>query len=122
MWEEVGECGKEWYFFLSVGKSGKRGEKVGGWGLGGFSTQKNRHYKNAVDLRRKMRRARQTSGNVRGDRRENKRGPTGNRNSDGIPSDSVGIRRVLCADLDERAFAFVYKFGERGVRSVVCKI
>ena len=26
-WEEVGECGKEWYFFLSVGRSGKRGEE-----------------------------------------------------------------------------------------------
>ena len=28
-WEEVGECEKEWYFLLSVGRSGKRGEGVG---------------------------------------------------------------------------------------------
>jgi len=27
--EGVGESGKEWYFCLSVGRSGKRGEEVG---------------------------------------------------------------------------------------------
>ena len=33
-WEDVGECGKKWYFFLSVGRSGKRGEGVGECGSG----------------------------------------------------------------------------------------
>ena len=28
MGEGVGESGKEWYFCLSVGRSGKRGERV----------------------------------------------------------------------------------------------
>ena len=28
-WEGVGKSGKEWYFCLSVGRSGKRGERVG---------------------------------------------------------------------------------------------
>ena len=49
------------------------------------------------------------------------RGPTGKQaGPDGkqefrrnFRRDSVGFRRVLCADLDERAFACVYKFGER---------
>ena len=45
---------------------------------------------------------------------------SGARRETGIPTEFpteafsvVGIRRVLCADLDERAFACVYKFGER---------
>ena len=32
--EGVGESGKEWYFCLSVGRSGKRGERVSECGSG----------------------------------------------------------------------------------------
>ena len=42
VWEEVGECGKELYFFLNVGRSGKGEKGVGECGLGWLSYEKNR--------------------------------------------------------------------------------
>ena len=42
MWEVVGEDGNEWYLFLSVGRSGKRGEGIDECGLDLLNYEKNR--------------------------------------------------------------------------------